>query len=495
MKKNTLLLKDIIKFNNNINRQSQNFKKEFVKIHSNEYRGIALLLCFEAEFFDDIINNFWRKINFLDEIILELYFSDYSKRLLLLLKIDKNNKLSQFINCCQNIDEYKRSFEIFENYKASVNPVTLKKHLLRGGSLANKKIINQNRKNPTSKKVIKEVTGKDIAENGYSKLRNEILHILSRRNEIQKFYPEINEFSFSKLSKVVKAIMPLYYKSANLSDLIFDLNIPVDEVKKCYIKIFSSLFCHFYSVKKKEKPAADLVDRLYFQRVNRRINQVITAFKSFSPTLNNIISNGFYLNWEKVPPLNEIMSFAQSKKEAILRLTPENLCESHHDLIASNILVNFSKSDMKLIDFKLIDCRGENEVSSKYRHWSYDLSKAKFFLSGYEIIRRGYADLKIKQNNKKIEVSYGFHNDNEIVKRHESLNHDFFKIISGSTNSVIITKDLHWKEKILFGEGLMYIADIPPRIVDEADEEMAITFYCHGINIFLKYINKFLLKK
>lgn len=494
MKQNTLLLKEIIKVNDK-NRQSQNFQKKFVKIHSGEYKGVALLLCFRAEFFDDVISNFLLEINDLDEIIIELYFSHYRKRLLLLLKIDENNKLIQLINCCQNIDEYENNFEISDDYKAPVNPVTLKKYLLRGGSLANKKIINSNNKDTASKKVIKEVTGKDIAENGYSKLRNEILHILSRRSEIRKFYPEINEFSFSKLSKVAKVVMPLYYKSTNLSDLIFDLSIPIDKVKNCYIEIFSSLFCLFYSVNKKEKPAIDYVNQLYFRRVNRRIKQILTAFKSFSPTLNNIISNGFYLNGEKVPPLNEIMNFVQSKKEAILRLTPENLCESHHDLIASNILVNFSKSDMKLIDFKLIDCRGENEISPKYRHWSYDLCKAKFFLSGYEIIRRGYADLKIKPNNKKIEISYGFHNDNEIVKRHESLNHDFFKIISRSTNSIIITKDTHWKEKILFGEGLMYIADIPPRIVDEADEKMAITFYCHGINIFLKYINKFLLKK
>jgi hypothetical protein len=484
---------EVVSSLNGIN-SSINYK--FVRVHSPTYSGVCILLNF-GEVHGEIASMFLRELTNHICSIIEFHFSELDDRLTALLKVD-GLELSPFLEYLLGVQNYVVEVEKLESYDTPVNPIdevgsiNNSKTRLRGGSMANKETLATAELGIPANMFVKEVQGKDLVENGSNKLKSEIIHILTRSKEAKKFFPDIYEFTFSEITKFTRVVMPHYFDHVDLSRLILDTSIPIDCVKQCYVEIFSSLFSGFY-VEKPVRAPKDYVNRMFFDRVERRTRQVLDEFKGFSTTLNQMMENGFVLNDYQVPPLFELLDLIKTKQDVMARLAVNTVYESHHDLIASNILVNFSKADMALKNFKLIDCRGEGETGYQYRHWFYDLCKAKFFVSGYDLIRRKFTKLQMRNLNGTINVHLGFDLSNEVTQRYLELNASLFGLIESATGTVdVVLNDPNWKEKILFGEGLMFLADIPPRIVDEADEEMVLCFYCFGIQLLMQYLEQYL---
>lgn len=470
---------------------------KLLRIHSPIYSGLGVLLSYEGKNYRDISLALLKHIDHINESILELTISNISQKLLILMKANLIN-FPQLLDHSLEICEYIADFPVNEKYCSAINEINEantsygNSKKLRGGSMASKTTSISNSKSPYYNTVTKEIRGKDLVENGSEKLRSEIFHILTRENKVKNFFPDILEFTYSTLTKYTKVVMPCYFKSTDLSHIILDSSIPISSVKETYNSILSSLFSNFYITQKSTFPSEDYIEKLFFSRVQRRIQQIFNEFDSFSPELNKIIKEGFVLNGRDVPSLLTLINYIKKDRAAMERLTIKDVFESHHDLIASNILVDFCKDSLRLKDFKLIDCRGENEIGKSYRHWFYDLCKAKFFVSGYDLIRRDYFSQEIQKKSHKIHINFDFEPDSETVSRYQELNQSFFEIVETSDQTLrLVLSDPYWKEKICFGEGFMFIADIPPRIVDEGSQEMVIAFYVYGIQLLLEYIDKY----
>ena len=471
-------------------------QQKLLRIQSPIYKGLGILLTFEGKSYKDVSRALLKHINLINELVLELSISSLSEQILILVKADRV-EFPHFLDQYLEISKYIANFQDSELYDTTLNPINevnsgSNGSKLRGGSMASKSTSTNNCESLYCNTVTKEVWGKDLVENGSEKLRNEILHTLTRDKKLKKFFPKILEFTFSKLTKYTKVVMPCYFSSTDLSHIILNSTISISSVKQCYFTIFSSLFSSFYVIKKDIFPPKDYVEKLFFSRVERRIQQVFNEFSSFSPDLNEMIREGFVLNGREIPSLLTLLSHIKNDRAAMKRLMVKNVYESHHDLIASNIIVDFCRESLMLRDFKLIDCRGEKETGKSYRHWFYDLCKAKFFISGYDLIRREYFCQKIYRKIQKLHVEFDFEESSETVRRYQELNRSFFEIVESSDKTLgLILADPNWQEKILFGEGFMFIADIPPRIVDEGSEEMAIAFYVYGIQLLMNYIDRY----
>jgi hypothetical protein len=480
----------------NLGKEITSVSYKFVRICSQNHTKLFLLMdicgvCSEA------VSMFLRDVIGHDCSVTEIHFSEQDERLLLLL--ENEIEIPPFLEYLLGVQNCLVEIDKLESYDSPINLIddlggidTLGTSL-RGGSMATKGTLSEADYGVSANFFVKDVQGRDLVENGSKKLMHEAVHILTRSARIRRFFPNICDFTTSDITKYTRVVMPHYSDYVDLSRLVLDSSISVLHIKQCFTDIFSSLFSDFYEEKRGINPPGDYVERMFFERAERRIGQVLGEFRGFSETLNRLIADGFILNGCRVPSLWDVLHSIKANSPAMMRLSINSVHESHHDLIASNILVNFSKVDMALQDFKLIDCRGEGETGEQYRHWFYDLCKAKFFVSGYDLIRRDFYKLHLERSGDLIDVTFNFDISHEMTRRYLELDAAFFEIISGALGAAgVVLKDPNWQEKILFGEGFMFIADIPPRIVDEADENMVLAFYCFGMHLLMRYLEKYL---
>lgn len=330
--------------------------------------------------------------------------------------------------------------------------------------------------------------------NGYSKLFYEVKHMQQYNLKNQrKLYPKIYEITEKNQQLVVK--MEYLYQGLTLTDLIFKEHIGCKFINKSINNIIDSLFNELYLNKKNIIPNSNYLEINYFDRIATRIDKVNKMLRKSNKYLKikSAIRDGIYLNGKYYPSILEYNNFLRNDKLAKKVLMPCGCTESHHDLIPSNIMVNYNLKQPEICDFKLIDPRGDGDTGIDTRHFTYDLGKLLFGFNGFELFRR----VSFRKN-----YTLTFYEKDNIF-------HYQFKIVDGPLTNKLenarkcVLKQLEenkykyfdsinlietYREKILLAEAYCFFADIPCRLINGDDEEVLLCFYLKGMECLTEFM-------
>ena len=364
-------------------------------------------------------------------------------------------------------------------------------NIFEGGSVC--KVKYDKRSNCIQKEV--EINNEGV-NNGYSKLFYEAKHMQQYNlTNTAKLYPEIYEIKGKDNKLVVK--MEYLFNGVTLTDLLFNDSIGSKFINKSLSNIIDSLFCGLYFKKKNIKPNNEYLNINYFDRLATRIEETkrILRRRNDYLKLKNALTEGIYIDSIYYPSVLEYNDYLKKDKHVWNILSILNCTESHQDLIPSNIVVDFSKYDDCINSFKLIDPRGEGDTGQDTRHFTYDIGKLLFGLSGFEMFRR-------KDNKKYFSL--------DCKKKDDAFNYKFFVKKSAATDKLnqardVLLKKLEknkyeyfesinlvetYKEKILFAEAYCFFADIPCRLINGEDEDTLLCFYIRGMQCLTKFMEK-----
>ena len=358
-----------------------------------------------------------------------------------------------------------------------------------GGSVAN---VIYDKNNHSVKKSV-SINNEGI-NNGYSKLFYEAKHMQQYNLKNHwKVYPEIYEIKEKHGYLVVE--MEYLYHGVTLTDLLLNDKIGSKFINKSIEKIIDRLFQKMYLNKKNIVPRSDYLDINYFDRVANRIERVIKTLKKNNkyPRIKSAIRDGIYLNNKYYPSIIEYNNYLRNDKRVKEILMPISCTESHQDLIPSNIVTDYNGLGIEINNFKLIDPRGEGDTGLDTRHFTYDLGKLLFGLSGFEILRRP----ELKDNYLLISelkdniYHYQFKiKDNYLTNKFKMARKCVLKELENNKykyfDSINLTKT--YQEKILLAEAYCFFADIPCRLINGDDEEILLTFYLRGMECLLEFI-------
>ena len=382
-----------------------------------------------------------------------------------------NDGVAKFLNKC-----------FFEKKSSHLNK-------FKGGSVCH---VKYDKRNKCIQKDV-EINNEGI-NNGYSKLFYEAKHMqqYNSANNV-KLYPEIYEIKGSGNKLVVK--MEYLFNGVTLTDLLFNNLVGRKYIKNSLSNIIDKLFNELYLKKKNIIPNKDYLNINYFDRLSSRIEETkkILRKRNDYVKLKSALIDGIYIDNVFYPSVSEYNDFLRKNFIALNKLSILNCTESHQDLIPSNIIVDFDLDKQSINGFKLVDPRGEGDTGQDNRHFTYDMGKLLFGLSGFEIFRRkNKKDYYSLECDKKTDVyNYRFNIKQDIsinklnyareilLKKLEKNKYEYFESIN-----LVET----YKEKILFAEAYCFFADIPCRLIDKEDEDTLLCFYIRGMQCLTKFM-------
>ena len=348
------------------------------------------------------------------------------------------------------------------------------------------------------KEIDKKIQGVD---NGYKKFFYEIEHMKKYAGTglfVPILYIQDNGEKYS-------VGMENCYGGATLSDLIRNSCVNEQYFKDSFSFVLDQLYERLYSDIFSLKPAEDYINKCYFNRIIDRItyikkNNLIEKY-GFSNVLPNIIENGCYINGEYYPPLQDYIVYLQADVTLKRCLDILYTCNTHYDLCPLNILVDPDFSYNRILNFKLIDVRGENETGKEYRHFMYDMGKMLLGLDCFDIFRifNGKIEkvcynyqIEYRDNNI-VDIKFSFLPESIIVKRYKMAYEYFWEHMFDRNFYKEQMKDTmdNLKTKFMFSHSMMYHPDIPCRIIYEKDENMAILLYMRGMIMIRKFMEEF----
>lgn len=322
-------------------------------------------------------------------------------------------------------------------------------------------------------------------DNGYHKLFHEVEHIKKSNINNEKLYPNVvYERHNNDFYEVGYEFM---YKGLTFADVIENGELNLQYAERSLEYIFSQLVDKLYTNRQMMKPDENYLDRFFFDRMYQRLDKTIELCnkKNICPELVDAIINGFTLNGEHYNSIYAYLDTLGADKELMGKLQIQCSTKSHHDLIPSNILVEMG--ECSVVDFRLIDPRGEIETGSNNRNIMYDIGKLLFGIGRYDIIRfhNGKTNTKVYQFEKVLtgnSIDYTLYYNRErgnIVEKCDILRERLLSLLSIELEEKVAEKNLVLKA--FFSEFAMYISDIPCRIVDEESEEMCMMFLFQGV--------------
>lgn len=350
-----------------------------------------------------------------------------------------------------------------------------------GGSCCDRYIYESDKK-MYIKEIKKDIQG---VENGFSKFYYEIEHI-KKNNKVHKdLYPRIYHINDAKDKYTVA--MEYCFDGITLADLLRNRNVTQEYVNNSIKYILDDLFDNVYK-KNDGNPNKDYIKDNYTGRIKRRLMglreiEIVNVY-GFSNKLYKMMECGFVLNGEYYPPIFEYINFIENDNSLINRLQIEYTTDSHHDLIPGNILVKIDENyKSRITDFRLIDPRGEGETGGENRHYTYDIGKLLLGADTLDIFRifngkisdKLYRYECIENNGIVDEFKLEFDTNSPIVEKYNSTTEFIWEYLKNK--AVINESDIL---RFLFSQACMYHPDVPCRIIDESDEEMAICMYLRG---------------
>lgn len=334
--------------------------------------------------------------------------------------------------------------------------------------------------------------------NGYKKLFYEMKHMMEYNKAHKKMFPDVYELKENNNHLI--ASMEYLYDGITLSDIIKDEKIKYNYLKSSIKYIIDKLFKEFYISKSDVTPNKNYIFDNYIDRITKRLKlteEMIVNNNNYQ-VLDSIIKNGVTLNGEYYYPYSKYLDILKNDLNFLKKISISTNTESHHDLIPTNIIIDYVSGEKSIKDFKLIDPRGELDTGSANRHFMYDMGKFLFGLNGFDLIR-----MKIDENKKDIytfkilginndiyKIDFNFNECNQIVKRYNFVYNKIFELFHVNRynyfNSIDIIKNYELMFK--FAETCNFIADIPCRINNNNNEEIAICFYLRGLSLMRDFI-------
>ena len=418
-----------------------------------------------------------------DEVI---YFGDdlndleiFKKMSLVVAPVNSHEKiLNEATFICDSNNNDGVSLFLLQNIIKEVND-NLK---FNGGSVA--KIDFDKSKNMIKKSVGLNNEG---INNGYTKLFYEAKHMQQYNKFNNKLYPDIYEMRKRGKDLVIK--MEYLYHGVTLTDLLLNNKVGIKYIKNSLSYIVDEMFNKLYLKKKNIIPDQNYLEKNYFGRVSSRIENVKKILRTNNnyPRLKSAIMNGVILNGKYYPSILEYNDVLRNDSFALKKFEILNCTESHQDLIPSNIVLDFDYMNDQIIDFKLIDPRGEGDTGINNRHFTYDIGKLLFGFSGFELYRRSELKTYVLKS-KLIDGIYNYtFKDQKLFlnKKFDTARDILLNKLEKNKYKYFESIDLidTYKEKILLAESYCFFADLPCRLVKGDNEEILMCFYLKGIEL------------
>lgn len=348
--------------------------------------------------------------------------------------------------------------------------------------------------------IIKKVNKNEQGiENGYKKLYYEAIHMQEYNKIHCPIYPEIKELYYEDQKLCLS--MAYMYNGKTFSDLLLNPDIAQDYITSSLEYILRSLFANFY-IKKQVEPSRTYLYDNYMDRVLKRMNKVKKLISEKNNTykyLEKAIRNGCIINGEFYPSILVYIRFLKKQKEFLDEIMIGDTCESHHDLIMGNILVDIQYGGERIKNFRLIDPRGEKETGAGNRHYMYDMGKMLFGMDCFDLFRQYYSNphqtkfyFRMIEGGDIDSYILKFDLSDEIIKHYKNTQQEWWRIMK----MIQLEKGLDRKQverekkRFLFSFAHMYHSDIPCRMIDEGAETLLMTFYVRGMMIMRYFIQE-----
>ncbi len=323
-------------------------------------------------------------------------------------------------------------------------------------------------------------------ENGHDKLWYEIKY-LQRMNKETRFFPKVLGWFYQ--DGYLNLDLEYLYNGESLADIILDGGTSTKYIGGSLSFILDRLFQDFYK-QENATPNPGYWQDCYIERTRRRVNVALRLIAQRFPkwtTLKSCIEDGIVINGIYYAGIEKYMSYLRADEHLLSRIAIANTYRSHHDLIPENILV--SRGADRISDFKLIDPRGDEETGQNNRHFIYDMGKMLFGLDCYGLFRRGYHSGRFdnfsfsKIGDRSFRLSFDWES---IAVKHLISAQDIFERKLGSIYEARFGSIEDLRLQLLFSFACMYIPDVPCRMIDEQDEDLALIFYARGCMILHK---------
>ena len=384
--------------------------------------------------------------------------------------IDKVKTVSKIITLSNNDDGIAKYID--QNILGN----GIKKNPISGSSAT--VIIDEN------KKLVKKMVNvnNEGVNNGYTKLFYEIKHMVNYNQNNKPIYPQI--YSIKTINDTFITEMEYLYEGITVKDLLMS-NVNDSIKKKIIGRIIKELFNNFYQNKDNVIPNNNYIIDNYLKRAKERIELAKKlAVDNNYDMLLNIINNGVILNNRYYSSFTEYLEMIDDNTLTNLMIT--NNTEDHHDLIPSNIVIDYLGIEGDIDSFKLIDPRGEIDTGINNRHYMYDMGKLLFGISGFDLLRlknNNIYHLSYYKDDKCFNIKFNFNNNNRLVKSYFNIYdylHCYFK-----ENKYELFNDIkvinNYELMFKLAESICFIADIPCRIIKGDSEELAICLYLRGL--------------
>lgn len=205
--------------------------------------------------------------------------------------------------------------------------------------------------NKNDKKMVKKIG----TDRGNQEILDQIKFYIALTEETKKYFPKIINY---QIDEKPYSMEYEYIEGKTLRELV--VKTPLDfGLKSALIRTINEIHESVHKIKTK-KPDNDYVNRLFFQRINDRINETIKMADG-----NRWFLDDFYVNGKKIlSPVTRIINYLEISKK---KLAPDYVCTTHGQLGPSHIIY----LDKMLKQFALIDVKGFKNLYDPL----YDLCK------------------------------------------------------------------------------------------------------------------------
>ena len=313
---------------------------------------------------------------------------------------------------------------------------------------------------------------KDARGEGVSKLVDEIKWLENLDDDISYKFPKVID---SYISEDYSWFDMPYYDLPNLRKCLLSGYFNEIDFKVYINKILSFVFDEVYS-QKFQAPKSSWMHETHYDRVYTRLNQLESRAGAFQEILS---AEYVYINGLKYKNLRDMIQSIEASESINNIVRPSCLYRIHGDLHFQNMLI-----DKENDDFILADPRGEMEGSDIF----YDMGKLWHSVNGlYDLIHTDIAHSEMNiTNNIEIKINYG---SDKLLVLYSNLK----AILLESLNAhETFSSDVNAVMKMEFNEVMHFSSVMPFHIMNNGDENRAISLYCSSVIIANDFCKKYL---
>lgn len=305
-------------------------------------------------------------------------------------------------------------------------------------------------------------------------LIKEIEYLLNLPTDIKEYFPEVIKSNVSKLP--VFYDMPFYRYTSLRSNLINNI-LDAEQTLQIIEKIAKFTFHKLYT-KNKSNADEDILDRLHFNRIYKRLTTIHKKSKIF----NRIVkADAISVNGEIIPNILVNLSVLTQNKNFRKFMNPNYTSMIHGDFHFDNIIVNSDSSG-----FILLDPRGE----LRSYDWTYDYGKLWSSFNGrYDLIHENLFDIETDLNNEIPKFVFNFKEHKSILD-YDDIKRKIAGIVEPFIHEYGDFRD--WLLRVKFVEAFHFCALAPFHLENDGKEKRAMAKYITGAKLLHASIREYL---